>query len=235
MGGEDQIADVLGVEGHLHLEGVLHRPHRGQGVDRGADAADALGEGGSIPGVAALEDDLDAAPHLARRPGVGDFAPINFTFYAEMPFDPGYGVDDNSFGHIHILLDARLGVLSLGQHREFFDEIEVGHEFDGHDPQGDHNFRDGRKIVPAGPGVKADEKDVEPIEGACQEQGAGAEKKEAEVAPERGADRDQDGHQVKEILQDEHEAQEAAGEDRGAPEQEVGKTEHQVNSRPPRP
>ena len=82
VGGDDQVADVLGVKGHFHLEGVLHGPDRGEGVDRGADAADALGEGGGVPGVAALEDDLDAAPHLARGPGVGDLAAINFTLYA---------------------------------------------------------------------------------------------------------------------------------------------------------
>ena len=135
-----------------------------------SDPADSLGEGRSVPGVTALEDDLDAAPHLAGGPGVGHFAAVDFTFYAQMPFDPGYGVDGNSFGHIHILLEARLGVLSTGQHREFFNKIQVGHEFDGHDAQGDQNFRDGREIVPPGPGIKADEKGVEAIEGACQEQ-----------------------------------------------------------------
>ena len=85
-------------------------------------------------------------------------------------------------------------MLSLGQHRKFFDEIEISHEFDGHDPQGDHNFRDGREIVPSGPGVKADDKGVEPIKRARQEQGDGHEEKEAEVAPERGTGQDQHGH-----------------------------------------
>ena len=58
-----------------------------------------------------------------------------------------------------------------------------------------------------------------------------ARKRKRRSLPQRGAGQQQDGHQVKEVLQDEHEAQEAAGEDRGAPEKEVGKTEDQVDRR----
>ena len=48
VGADDHVADVLGVERDLHFQGIFHRPHRGHGMHRGADAADTLGIG---PGV----------------------------------------------------------------------------------------------------------------------------------------------------------------------------------------
>jgi hypothetical protein len=62
---DDDVADQLGVERHLHLQRVLHRAHRDDGVHRGAHAADALGDGPGVARVASQENLLDAAPHLA--------------------------------------------------------------------------------------------------------------------------------------------------------------------------
>ena len=57
---------------NLDAERVFHRADRGQRVDRGADAADALAEGPGVARIAPLQDHFDAAPHGARRHGVAD-------------------------------------------------------------------------------------------------------------------------------------------------------------------
>src|SRR5208337_2107019 len=98
-----------------------------------------------------------------------------------MPFDTGDGVDCNSFGHVTSPSRRKLGMPSRRQHWKSFDEIEVGHKFDGHESQGDQYFRHGGEIMPPGAGVKSDEKSVEPVQRTCQEQGAGTQEKEAQV------------------------------------------------------
>ena len=161
---------------------------------RSSDPADSLRKSGSVPGIPAFQDDLDAAPHLARRPGVGDLAAVYFTVDAQMSFDPGDGVDGNSFGHIYLSLTAELGMFS-GQHREFLDKIEIGHELDGHDSQGDENFSRRREIGPAGPGVITDKKGIETVQGACQEHGDGHQEEEAQVPGQSRAEQQHHGRQ----------------------------------------
>ena len=56
-------------------DGVLDGADRRDGVDRRADAADALREGPGVARVAALQDDLDAPEHRGRGPGVFDCPP----------------------------------------------------------------------------------------------------------------------------------------------------------------
>ena len=70
VGAEDEVADVLRVHRDLETDRVLDRAHRSDGVDGGADAADALGEEPRLARVTSLENELDAAEHLARRPGL---------------------------------------------------------------------------------------------------------------------------------------------------------------------
>src|SRR3954447_1946600 len=97
--GEHQVADVLRVERDLQVEGVLHGAHRGDGVDGGADAADALGEQPRLARVTPLQDDLDAAPHLAGGPGVADLASVHLDVDAQMSFDAGDGIDYDALSH----------------------------------------------------------------------------------------------------------------------------------------
>ncbi len=92
----DHGADELGVLRHLDPEGVLDGAHRGDGVHRGADAADPLSEDPGVPRVAALEDDLDSPEHGAGRPGVLNPAGIDLGLDPEMAFDSGDRVDDDS-------------------------------------------------------------------------------------------------------------------------------------------
>jgi hypothetical protein len=91
-----------------------------------SDPADSLGKRGSIPGISTLQDDLNTSPHLARRPGIGHLAAIHFTVDSQMPFNPGDGINGNSFGHIPLPLQW-LGVLNLWQHGVSFYKIEVTH------------------------------------------------------------------------------------------------------------
>ncbi|MNF76765.1 hypothetical protein D3C84_588910 [compost metagenome] len=65
VGRDDEVADELCVDRHLGADGILHRPHRGDGVDRGADPADALHYHPGVARIVALEDLLHAAPHGA--------------------------------------------------------------------------------------------------------------------------------------------------------------------------
>ncbi len=65
LGEEHDVANDFGVLGDLDAESIFDAAHRGQGVNGGADAADAFAEGPGVARVAALEDDLQAAPHGA--------------------------------------------------------------------------------------------------------------------------------------------------------------------------
>jgi hypothetical protein len=69
---QDQVPDRVGVGRNANVQGVFHRPQRGDRVDDCAHATDALGEGPRIPRVAAFHDDLDPSELGRGRPGVGD-------------------------------------------------------------------------------------------------------------------------------------------------------------------
>ena len=60
----NQIADVLCIQGNLQVQCVLDRPDRGNGMNGGSDPAYPLGKNPGIPGIAALENNFHAAPHL---------------------------------------------------------------------------------------------------------------------------------------------------------------------------
>ena len=106
----DNIAHVLGVQRNLHLESVLHRADGGDGVNGGADTAEALGIDPGILGGTPLEDGFNTAPHLGRRPGVGDGAAVDFHVDAQVPFDAGDGVEsDASHGVTSGIIYKRVG------------------------------------------------------------------------------------------------------------------------------
>ena len=91
-----QVAHDVGVVGDLDLQRVFHRAYRHQRVRAGADAADAFDEGPGVARVAALEDDLQAAPHRSRGDGVADdVLVVEVHFDAQVTFDAGDGVDDD--------------------------------------------------------------------------------------------------------------------------------------------
>ena len=52
-----------------------------------------------IPGVAPLQNDLDTPPHGARAPGIGDLATVYLGLDAQVPFDTGDRIYDDSFCH----------------------------------------------------------------------------------------------------------------------------------------
>jgi len=112
--GHDHVADVLGIERHLHLEGVLYRADRRDGVHRGADATEALGIDPGILGRAPLQDGFYAAPHLGRGPGVGDGAAVDFDIDAQMPFDAGDGIKCDS---CHVLIPPEIRFRNISPQR----------------------------------------------------------------------------------------------------------------------
>jgi hypothetical protein len=96
---QNEIADVLGVERHLELQGVFHRAHAGHGMHRGAHAAEALGEEPGIAWIAAFENVLDTAPHGARSPCVADRIVVDFDIDAKVAFNSRDGVNRDSVCH----------------------------------------------------------------------------------------------------------------------------------------
>src|SRR5208282_6569066 len=114
LGEEEHVADDLGVLGDLDAEGILDCTHGSQGVDGGADAADAFAEGPGVTWVAALEDNLEAAPHGAGRHGVADVAGvIEHGLDAEMAFDARYRINNDASCHRAPLFAFSVGGRSI--------------------------------------------------------------------------------------------------------------------------
>ena len=101
----DHVADILRVQRHFELECILHRAHRRDGVNRRADAADALRYRPGVARIAAEEDQLDAAPHLPGGPRFCHLAAVDLAVHPQMAFDAGDGVDGDSRGHFQVSLD----------------------------------------------------------------------------------------------------------------------------------
>ena len=112
--GDDQVADVLSIQRHLELERVLHRPDGRNGVNRRAHAADALGEEPGFARIAPFEDQLDAAPHLSRGPGVPHLAVLDLDVDPEVALDAGDGIDRDSLAHDYTFAGAAM----IGKRRE---------------------------------------------------------------------------------------------------------------------
>ena len=91
------LADQVGVLRDLDAQRVFHRAHRGQRVAAGAHAADALDEGPGVARVAALEDDLQPAPHGAGGDRVADdVVAVEVDLAAHVALDAGDRVDDDA-------------------------------------------------------------------------------------------------------------------------------------------
>mmetsp|Transcript_32978 Transcript_32978/g.77357 ORF Transcript_32978/g.77357 Transcript_32978/m.77357 type:complete len:229 (-) Transcript_32978:692-1378(-) len=91
------LADQVRVLRDLDAQRVLDRPHAGQRVAAGAHAADPLDEGPGVARVAALEDDLQPAPHGARGNGVADHVVlVEVDLAAHVTFDARHRVDDDA-------------------------------------------------------------------------------------------------------------------------------------------
>src|SRR5208282_4962705 len=89
---ENQVADVLRVCRNLELERIFNGAHRGDGVDRGANSAEALRKNPAFAGIASEQNRLDSAPHGAARPCLLHGAPIDLDVDAQVPFDASYRV-----------------------------------------------------------------------------------------------------------------------------------------------
>ncbi|MNH79138.1 hypothetical protein D3C73_314560 [compost metagenome] len=99
VGRDDEVADELGIDRHLGADGVFHCPHRSDGMNGGADPADALHYHPSIARVVALDDLLHPAPHGAGRPGFGDDAAFDFAVNTQVPLNAGDGVYGDTLAH----------------------------------------------------------------------------------------------------------------------------------------
>jgi len=75
--GHHDIADQLSRGRDRDAQGALHRANAGQRMNRGANAAYALGYGPGIAWIAADENLLQAAHHGACAESVGDDAVLN--------------------------------------------------------------------------------------------------------------------------------------------------------------
>jgi hypothetical protein len=92
----DHVADVLGIDRNLEVQRVLNGTDRGNRMDRGAHATDALGDRPGIARIATDQDVLDAAPHLAGRPRFADLAAVDFDVNSQVTFDSGDRINRDS-------------------------------------------------------------------------------------------------------------------------------------------
>ena len=99
VGDQNQIADVLRVERNFQVQRVFDGTHTGHGVNRGADATEALREEPGFARIASLQNPLDATPHGRRSPGLGDGSVIHLNVDAEVAFDAGDRVNCDAFRH----------------------------------------------------------------------------------------------------------------------------------------
>jgi len=76
--GQDQVTDVLGVQRDFQLQRVLDGADGRNRVHGRAHPAKPLGEQPGISRVPSLQDDLDAPPHLTRRPRLAHLAAVDF-------------------------------------------------------------------------------------------------------------------------------------------------------------
>ena len=96
-----QVADDVRVLRDLDPERVLDRAHRCQRVHAGAHAADALDERPRVARVAALEDDLEAAPHRAGGHRVADHVVlVDVDLDAQVALDARDRVDDDALAAV---------------------------------------------------------------------------------------------------------------------------------------
>ena len=99
--GDHQVADQVGGFGDFNPQGIFHRADGSKGVHRGANTAGALGKRPGFARVATAQNDLDPAHHRAGRIGLCDgVACIQCSFNAQMAFDAGNRVNNNSLCHI---------------------------------------------------------------------------------------------------------------------------------------
>jgi hypothetical protein len=64
-----------------------------------SDPAGTLHEVVRIPGIAALQYQLDTTEHLPGTPGVNDLAAFNLHLDSQVAFDPGNRINYNSLCH----------------------------------------------------------------------------------------------------------------------------------------
>ena len=94
---QHNIANDVGVVGHLDANGIFNGIHRCQGMYAGAYSANTFDKGPGIARVAPLQNDLQSAEHGAAGNRVGDdILLINVHFTTHMAFNAGYGVHNQA-------------------------------------------------------------------------------------------------------------------------------------------
>src|SRR5581483_3837931 len=93
---QHDVADQLSRRRHRDAQCIFDRPHAGQCVYRGTDAADTLRDGPRIARVAADENLFEAPHHGSRAEGVGDHAVFHYGLNAQMALDASYWIDNDA-------------------------------------------------------------------------------------------------------------------------------------------
>ena len=99
--GIQDVADQIGVLRDLDADCILNGANGGKRVNTRTDAADAFNERPGVAGIAALQNDFEAAPHRAGAHGVDNLAVIaQHCLHAQVTFNAGDRVDyDSAFAH----------------------------------------------------------------------------------------------------------------------------------------
>ena len=94
----DDVADQAGIRRDFNFQGIFNSSHGAECMYRRSNTTDALGESPGIPGIAPLQDDLDAAEHGAAAPRFGHLSAVNLNFKPQVAFDARDGIYGN-LGH----------------------------------------------------------------------------------------------------------------------------------------
>jgi hypothetical protein len=129
-------------------------------MHRGAHAADALGDGPGVARVAAEQDQFDAAPHLARGPGLLDAPAIHVDVDTQVAFDAGDRINRYALGHFSVsipVLVSSLHCVFPRQYREATGDDDVTEDLYGEHAGGDQHFGQRREVTEAVAGFVADQ------------------------------------------------------------------------------
>src|ERR1022692_4838798 len=96
---ENEITDILRIGWNLQLQGIFYCADAGNGMNRGANAANSLGEEPGFRCVSALKDLLKSPPHCAGYPSVRYFTVIHLDVDTQVSFNSRQRVNRDTSRH----------------------------------------------------------------------------------------------------------------------------------------
>jgi hypothetical protein len=100
LGAHQKVTNNARIIRYFDTNGIIDCPHRGQSMGVRSDAAGALYKMVGVPRVSALQNELDAPEHLARAPGIDNFASGYLDFDSKVTLNSGDRIYCYSLCHV---------------------------------------------------------------------------------------------------------------------------------------